>query len=141
MDMGKPEMTGISRKDDPSTIPGMLKSKGVYFYNLASVVAKMGCETEQEVLDLAKRNKILMVETTDGKLRFPHFQFNDDGIDPAIQDAIEKMFVLCHDSWGVLLCMINDHLFVEGMDLLDVVRSGTPEQRQELERKLNPCYY
>lgn len=141
MDMGKSEMTGISRKDDPSTIPGMLKSKGVRFYTLTSVVTKLRCETEQEVLDLVKQNKLLMVETSDGSLLFPHFQFNDDGIDPVMQDAIEKMFVLCHDSWGVLLCMIGDHLFVEGMNLLDIVRSGTPEQRQELERKLNPCYY
>lgn len=97
----------------------------------------------EAVKKAARAGKIIAAKGTGGELRFPTWQFAEDGgVLPGIKEALAELRQ--SPAWGDMLpftFMLNHHPLLEGKRPIDVLRTGSGEAVNAVQKAAQSARY
>lgn len=103
------------------------------FYSVDRVMKELGGVSRQAVNERVKNNRLLRVQTSDGKLLFPAFQFSDGGeLRPGLGTVLQKLLASGEDGWTVTYWLTTPIEQFAGRTPLDIIDSRETDEILDL---------
>ncbi|AZZ56650.1 antitoxin Xre/MbcA/ParS toxin-binding domain-containing protein [Rathayibacter iranicus] len=103
------------------------------FYSSDRVRTLLGGISRQAVTERVAGHRLLRVETSDGKLLFPAFQFQPTGeVRPRLAALLQTLLATGENSWTVAYWLTTPLAQFEGRTALDVLDSRRADEIEDL---------
>ncbi|PPH86334.1 hypothetical protein C5C95_15045 [Rathayibacter sp. AY1B7] len=103
------------------------------FYTIDRVMTVLGNVSRQAVNERVKSNRLLRVQTSDGKLLFPAFQFQaTGGVHPQLSKVLQILLASGEDGWTIAYWLTTPIEQFGGRTALDVIGSRETDEILDL---------
>lgn len=93
----------------------------------------LGSITRQALKSRVENNRLLRVETADGKFIYPELQFDGSGgLVQGLAKILQVLLPAAADEWVVLYWLTAPLDAFEGRTAIDVLKNGTPTERRSI---------
>lgn len=103
------------------------------FFTSETARAALKSITRQALASRVENNRLLRVETADGKKVYPELQFDGEGsLVQGLPKILQTLLPAAADEWVVLYWLTAPLNAFEGRTAIEVVRTGTPAERRAI---------
>ncbi len=103
------------------------------FYTSETARAALKSITRQALASRVENNRLLRVETADGKLVYPELQFDGDGgLVQGLAKILQVLLPAAADEWVVLYWLTAPLDAFDGRTAITILKHGTPAERRTI---------
>lgn len=103
------------------------------FFTSETARKALGSITRQALASRVENNRLLRVETADGKKVYPELQFDGEGaLVAGLPKILQTLLPAAADEWVVLYWLTAPLSAFEERTAIDVIRTGSPNERRAI---------